>query len=200
MFAWLGLQAVLLVDVATAIVGIGLVALIPVATIVRAGGPNGYFGDLLAGLAYIRGHAVIVRVLLYFAIVFFLMAPPGYLSPLMVVRTFGEEVWRLTVNELAFGLLSIGLGLCGNVFGWSGSSVAYLIVMLVLGGAVAYFSTTAMTLFQEQVEPEMQDGCSAFRASSWPWRCPSGCSRSDPWPMSSASRPSPSWPAWRRFS
>lgn len=74
----------------------------------------------------------------------------------MVVRTFGEEVWRLTVNELAFGLLSIGLGLCGNVFGWSGSFVAYLIVMLVLGGAVAYFSTTAMTLFQEQVEPEMQ--------------------------------------------
>jgi DHA3 family macrolide efflux protein-like MFS transporter len=29
-------------------------------------------------------------------------------------------------------------------------------VMLLLGGAVAYFSTTAMTLFQEQVESDMQ--------------------------------------------
>lgn len=187
LFAWLGLQAVLLVDVGTAIVGIGLVALIPVATIVRTGTQEGYFGDLLAGLRYIRGHAVIRRVLLYFAIVFVLMAPPGYLSPLLVVRTFGEEVWRLTFNELAFGMgmliggaaisvwggwrdrmrmleatsysfgaLSIGLGLCGNVFGWSGNFIAYLLLMLVLGGAVAYFSTTAMTLFQEQVEPDMQ--------------------------------------------
>jgi DHA3 family macrolide efflux protein-like MFS transporter len=187
LFAWLGLQAVLLVDVATAIVGIALVALIPVATIVRSDRVAGYFGDLRAGLVYVRRHAVIRRVLLYFAIVFFLMAPPGYLSPLMVVRTFGEQVWRLTANELAFGLgmliggaaisvwggwrdrirmlqttsyafgvLSVGLGLCGSVFGWSGSFVAYLMVMLLLGGAVAYFSTTVMTLFQEQVEPDMQ--------------------------------------------
>jgi DHA3 family macrolide efflux protein-like MFS transporter len=187
LFAWLGLQAVLLVDVVTAMIGIGLVALIPVATIVRTDQMAGYFGDLRAGFVYVRHHAVVLRVLLYFALVFFLMAPPGYLSPLMVVRTFGEEVWRLTLNELAFGvgmllggaaisawggwrdrmqvlqatslsfgLLSIGLGLCGRVLGWPGSFVAYLIVMLLLGGAVAFFSTTAMTLFQEQVEPDMQ--------------------------------------------
>ncbi len=187
LFAWLGLQAVLLVDVATAAVGITLVALIPVATLVRQGGRGGYFGDLRAGLSYVRHHAVILRVLLFFAIVMLLMAPPGYLSPLMVVRTFGEEVWRLTVNELAFGVgmllgglaisawgglkdrmtmlkltsfafgvLSIGLGLTGSIFGWSGSFVAYLLVMFVLGGAVSFFTTTAMTLFQEQVEPTMQ--------------------------------------------
>ncbi len=187
LFAWLGLQAVLIVDVATAIIGIGLVALIPVATVLRTTVSTGYFGDLRAGLAYVRDHRVIRVVLIYFAIVMVLMAPPGYLSPLMVVRTFGEEVWKLTVNELAFGvgmlaggaviaawggwrdrmrmlratsfafgLLSIALGLSGSIFGWSGSFAAYLAFMLVLGGAVSFFSTTSMTLFQEQVEGEMQ--------------------------------------------
>jgi DHA3 family macrolide efflux protein-like MFS transporter len=62
----------------------------------------------------------------------------------------------LQATSLSFGLLSIGLGLCGRVLGWPGSFVAYLIVMLLLGGSVAFFSTTAMTLFQEQVEPDMQ--------------------------------------------
>jgi DHA3 family macrolide efflux protein-like MFS transporter len=187
LFAWLGLQAVLMVDVGTAAIGIGLVALIPVATIVRSDRADGYLDDMRAGFAYVRHHAVILRVLLYFALVFFLMAPPGYLSPLMVVRTFGEEVWKLTVNELAFGvgmmlggalisawggwrdrmrmllassyafgLLSIALGLSGSVLGWSGVFALYLAFMLLLGGAVALFSTTAMTLFQEQVEPAMQ--------------------------------------------
>jgi DHA3 family macrolide efflux protein-like MFS transporter len=187
LFAWLGLQAVLLVDVGTAIIGIGLVALIPVARVLRTAAPASYFGDLKAGLAYVRSHRVILRVLVYFALVMILMAPPGYLSPLMVVRTFGEEVWKLTVNELAFGvgmlvggaliaawggwrdrmrmlratslafgLLSVGLGLSGSVFGWSGSFAVYLTIMLVLGGAVSFFSTTTVTLFQEQVEGEMQ--------------------------------------------
>lgn len=187
LYAWLGLQAVLFVDVGTAVIGIALVALIPVTKVVRSDVVLGYFDDLRAGLSYVRSHAVILRVLIYFAIVIVLMAPPGYLSPLMVVRTFGEEVWKLTVNELAFGvgmlvggaaiaawggwrdrmrmlqatsfafgLLSIGLGLSGSVFGWSGSFAIYLTFMLILGGAVAFYSTTAMTLFQEQVEGEMQ--------------------------------------------
>lgn len=187
LFAWLGLQAVLIVDVVTAVVGIALVALIPVATLVAASDRGGYFDDLRAGLRYVRGHAVILRVLVFFALVMLLMAPPGYLSPLMVVRTFGDEVWKLTVNELAFGVgmmiggfaiaawgglndrmrmmvatslsfgvLSIGLGLSGSIFGWSGSFAVYLVIMFVLGAAVSLFSTTAMTLFQEQVEPTMQ--------------------------------------------
>lgn len=187
LFAWLGLQAVLVVDVATAAVGIALVALIPVATLVASSERGGYFDDLRDGIRYIRRHAIILRVLVFFALVMLLMAPPGYLSPLMVVRTFGDEVWKLTVNELAFGVgmmiggiaisawgglrdrmrmmaatslsfgaLSIGLGLSGNVFGWSGSFVVYLLIMFVLGAAVSFFSTTAMTLLQEQVEPTMQ--------------------------------------------
>ena len=187
LFAAFGLQAVLFVDVVTAVIGIALVGIIPVAKIVRSTEPASYFGDLADGLRYIRSHKIILRVLIFFSIVFFLAAPPGYLSPLMVVRTFGDEVWKLTINEIAFGVgmlgggaliavwggwrdrmrmliatsfafgvLTIAMALSGNIFGWPGNFPVYLFFMLLIGIAVAYYSTTGMTLFQEQVEMEMQ--------------------------------------------
>lgn len=187
LFAGFGLHAVLFVDVATAVVGIALVGIIPVTKILRTDAPASYFGDLTAGLRYIRTHKVILRTLIFFAIVFVLAAPPGYLSPLMVVRTFGDEVWKLTINEIvfgvgmlgggaliavwggwrdrmkmlittsfAFGALSIAMGVSGDFGFWSGSFPLYLFFMLLIGIAVAYYSTTGMTLFQEQVEMEMQ--------------------------------------------
>ena len=187
LFAAFGLQAVLFVDVATAVIGIVLVGIIPVTKIARTTEQAGYFGDLIEGLRYIRSHKVILRVLVFFAIVFFLAAPPGYLSPLLVVRTFGDEVWKLTVNEIAFGVgmlgggaaiaawggwrdrmrmliatsfafgaLTIATALSGNIFGSPGNFPVYLFFMMFIGVAVAYYSTTGMTLFQEQVEMEMQ--------------------------------------------
>jgi DHA3 family macrolide efflux protein-like MFS transporter len=187
LFALMGLQAVLVVDVITAVIGISLVAVIPVARIVRSDVTSTYLADLRAGLSYTRSHAVVRRVLVFFAIVFVLMAPAGYLTPLLVVRTFGDDVWRLTVNELAFGMgmlvggilisawggfrdrmrmlvvtsfafgiLSVGMGLSGDVLGLPGSFAVFLGFMLLTGVGVSWFSTTATTLLQEQVEPEVQ--------------------------------------------
>jgi DHA3 family macrolide efflux protein-like MFS transporter len=96
-------------------------------------------------------------------------------------------VWRLTANELAFGIgmlaggaaiaawgglrdrmrmliitgfvfggLSVAAGLCGDILGMSGTFWAFLGVMVLFGLGVAAYMTTATTLFQEQVEPEMQ--------------------------------------------
>ena len=155
--------------------------------IVRSDAATTYFADLREGLSYVRHNAVVLRVLVFFAIVFVLMAPPGYLTPLMVVRTFGEDVWRLTVNELAFGvgmlaggavlsawggfhdrmrmlvatsfafgILSVGLGVSGDFLGLPGSFAVFLGFMLLIGVGVAFFSTTATTLLQEQVDAEVQ--------------------------------------------
>jgi DHA3 family macrolide efflux protein-like MFS transporter len=187
LFAAFGLQAVLFVDVVTAVIGISLVALIPVRTIVSNAQDSGYVENLRDGLRYVRSHRVILRVLLFFAVVFVLCAPPGYLTPLMVVRTFGDEVWRLTANELAFGIgmlaggaiiaawgglrdrmrmliwtgllfgvLAVAAGLCGDILGLPGTFWGFLGVMVLFGVAVSAYMTTAMTLFQEQVEPEFQ--------------------------------------------
>lgn len=105
----------------------------------------------------------------------------------MVVRTFGEDVWRLTANEvafgvgmlaggalisawggfrdrmrmlvatsLAFGILSVCMGLSGDILGLPGSFAVFLGFMLLTGVGVSWFSTTATTLLQEQVDPEVQ--------------------------------------------
>lgn len=181
-YASADIVAVFFVDVVTAVIGIGMLLLVPVATIVRtqADGPTSYFGDLVGGLRYIAGHAFVRWVLVLFAVVFVLIVAPSYLTPLMVARTFGPEVWKLTANELAFsiGMLlggaavaiwaakrsRIGL-IIGSTLAFGGISIGlgvstnlwvFLGFMFLLGLAVPFFSTPSTTVLQETVEPEMQ--------------------------------------------
>jgi DHA3 family macrolide efflux protein-like MFS transporter len=152
-----------------------------VAKIVRSSAePTGYFTDLVAGYRYVVGHPLIRWLLGLYAVVMVLAAAPSFLTPLMVARTFGEEVWKLTVLELsfsigmmlagatigawgkrfsrmtliisgsiAFGVLSIGMGLSTNLWVFFG-------FMFLTGVAVPAFSTPSMTVLQETVEPERQ--------------------------------------------
>lgn len=182
LYASWDIVAIFFVDVATAVVGIALLLTIRVPRLVRsdAGAPVGYFDDLAAGFRYVAHHAFVRWVLGLFAVVFVLIVAPSYLTPLMVVRTFGDEVWKLTVNEIAF---SVGMMLGGGaVAAWGGNanrmalllrstlvfgvlSVAmglstnmwvFFSLMFALGLAVPFFSTPSTTVLQETVEPEMQ--------------------------------------------
>jgi DHA3 family macrolide efflux protein-like MFS transporter len=78
---------------------------------------TGYLDDLKAGLVYIRHNQAIKTLFIFFAFVFFLVAPIAFLSPLLVARSFGEEVWRLTANEITFFLGSILGGIIMTVWG-----------------------------------------------------------------------------------
>lgn len=180
LYASFELGSVLLVDVVTAVVGIGMLALIPVPRLVRDGAPVGYLDDLRIGLRYVRGHPVVRRVLLFFALVFVLVVPASYLTPLMVVRSFDGGVWNLTALEVAF---SIGMILGGVVLAWwggfadriamlAGASIVFgtltvglglapvlwvfLAMMFLCGVCLPFFWTTSQTLLQETVEPELQ--------------------------------------------
>lgn len=181
LYATLPLAAVLAVDVVTAAIGISLVALIPVTMVVRSSeAPSGYFTDLIAGLRYVVTHPLIRWLLGLYAVVMVLAAAPSFLTPLMVARTFGEEVWKLTVLELSF---SIGMMLAGATIGiWGkrfsrmsliiGASIAFGALsigmglstnlwvffgfMFLTGVAVPAFSTPSMTVLQETVEPDRQ--------------------------------------------
>jgi DHA3 family macrolide efflux protein-like MFS transporter len=181
----LALVPVFFIDVTTAVIGVGLLATIPVPTIRAAGGARvGYLTDLVEGLRYVAGHGVVRWLLVVYAIVFLLTVAPSSLTPLMVVRSFpaGEQgdVVNLAILEmafsvgmvaggivvallaakwdrigliagssLAFGVLSIALGLAPTVWVFFG-------VMLLIGLVVPFFSTPSMTLLQETVEPERQ--------------------------------------------
>lgn len=179
-YASMSIVAVFYIDVVTAVIGIGLLLLVTVPRLVRSEEKLSYFGDLVGGVKYIVTHAFVRWVLVLYAVVFVLIVAPSFLTPLMIVRTFGEEVWKLTVNELAF---SIGMVLGGAaIAAWAGkwnrvrmiliSTLVFGVIsiglglstnlwvffafMFLLGLSVPAFSTPSFTVLQETVEPEMQ--------------------------------------------
>ncbi|GAB2842382.1 MFS transporter [Microbacterium insulae] len=173
------------IDVVTAVIGIGILAFIPVRAVRRAADVDtGYFADLVNGVRYIVHHAFVRWLLIVFAIIFLLTVAPSNLTPLMLVRTFpaGEtqDVVNLAVLEIAF---SVGMTLGGIVvasffakrsrigmivvsslvfgalsigLGLSANIWVFFGFMFLVGLAVPFFSTPSMTLLQETVEPERQ--------------------------------------------
>ena len=178
-YATMSIVAIFWVDVVTAAIGIGLLLLIAVPT-VRTVVDTGYFTDLAKGVRYTFTHAFVRWLLVLFAVVFILTVAPSMLTPLMVVRSFGDEVWLLTVNELAFSVGMLAGGLLVAVWGGFRNKVVTVLVasvvfgaltlalglstnmwvffgfMLLVGVAVPFFSTPSTTLLQERVEPEYQ--------------------------------------------
>lgn len=143
-YALASLVSIFFVDVITAAIGIGLLALVPVSKVVRTGAATSYFGDLVEGVRYVATHAFVRWLLVLFAVVFLLTVAPSYLTPLMLVRNFGEvdlfgfdEVAKLTVLELAF---SVGMMLGGIVIAaWGGTKnkVTMIVVSSVLFGLLS---------------------------------------------------------------
>lgn len=182
LYSTMSIVSIFFVDVATAVIGLTLLALVPVPTIARAASSEkpSYFADLKDGISYIFSHELVRWVMAIFAVVFLLTVAPSNLSPLMLVRNFGEEVWMLTVLEIAFGVgmilggivmatfgakvnrvsmligTSIGFGVLTVILGLSPNLIFFYAVFFVIGLAVPAFSTSAMTLLQETVEPERQ--------------------------------------------
>jgi MFS transporter, DHA3 family, macrolide efflux protein len=176
--------AVFFIDIVTAAIGIGLLSLLAVPRQVHhevAGGARaGYFDDLVGGLRYATSHAFVRWLLTLYAVVFLLGVGPSYLTPLMIVRTFGTEVWKLTANEIAFSVgmiiggallatwggvknrvamivaATLALGALSVALGLSTHLFVFFGFQLIVGLAVPFFGTTSMTVLQETVEPEMQ--------------------------------------------
>ena len=181
-YATVSLSAILFIDVLTAVIGISMLAAIAVPTLNRVANEKmpSYFTDLRDGFTYIFGNDLVRWIVTIYSIVFLFLVAPSNLFPLLLVRTFDGDVWTLTIFELAFGLgmvaggalvavfaskvdrlgmivgtsiffgvLNVGLGFTTNIFVFFG-------VVFLMGLAVPAFSTSAMTLLQETVEPERQ--------------------------------------------
>lgn len=181
-YAYMSLEAILLIDVVTAAIGLSLLALVAVPTLERAASADkpSYFSDLKEGITYVFTHELVRWVMAIFAIVFLLIVAPSNLSPLMVVRNFGSEVWMLTVLEISFGVgmlfggvlisifaakidrlgaiitTSILFGLVAIGMGFTTNLIVFYSLFFVIGLIVPAFSTSAFTLLQETVEPERQ--------------------------------------------
>ena len=181
-YSTVSLAAILFVDVVTAVIGLSLLATIAVPTLSRAASDEKptYFTDLREGLKYIFSNDLVRWVMVIYSIVFLLVVAPSNLSPLMLVRTFGSDVWLLTILELSFGIgmvaggalmaifgakvdrlgmmvgTSILFGVLAVVMGFTTNLILFYTLFFLIGIAVPAFSTSSMTLLQETVEPERQ--------------------------------------------
>jgi DHA3 family macrolide efflux protein-like MFS transporter len=179
-FGIFGIVPVFFIDVVTAVIGVGFLAFVAVPTLASiASKTTTYREDLVDGMRYIWQHRVVRWLLGVFAIIFLLVVAPSFITPLLVARSFGSEVWMVTVLEIAF---SVGMTLGGVVvatvlakrsriglilfatFGFAVFTIAlglspnlwvFYGFMFGIGLLVPLFSAPFMTLVQETVEPEM---------------------------------------------
>ena len=176
-----GLSATLFLDFATAVTAVVILSFLPiVARIKSADDPDAnVMEELKAGIAYARSHTLIKYLLVFYALFFFLITPAAFLTPLLVERSFGSDVWLLTANEISWsiGCLIGGLavtvtgGFKNRIFTMAISCIAfgvlfaflglasnftlYLAIMLIAGVFMPLFGTAETILIQEQVPDHM---------------------------------------------
>lgn len=137
-----------------------------------------YFVDLKAGIGYIKAHHYLVPFFFFMTFLWVLISPVSFLTPLQTVRDFGDEVWRLSAIEIGFaagmtlgGILIAtwggfknraitmitGIVILGAItagFGITNNFVIYIALMALTGFFIPIFNAPAVTMLQEQVEPE----------------------------------------------
>lgn len=135
-----------------------------------------YFGEIRKGVEYVRRNAYLAKLFLFSIIIYLCVAPVSFLTPLQTVRSYGEEVWRLTGIEVAFSAgmllggvmistignlknrvismaLSLGaLGIFTILLGMGNPFWMYLLTMAMAGLSLPYFNTSAIVLLQENVD------------------------------------------------
>lgn len=179
-FGVFGIVPVFFIDVVTAVIGIVLLSLVVVPTLDKvAEKATSYRADLVEGMRYIWHHRIVRWLLVVFAVIFLLTVAPSFITPLMIARSFGTEVWMVTVLEVAFSVgMLLGGALVATVlakrsrmglilfatFGFAIFTIAlglspnlwvFYGFMFGFGLLVPLFSAPFMTLVQETVEPEM---------------------------------------------
>ncbi len=173
------LEYALMIDVATAIAGVGITVFVRVRPYEKRGQAACAVEELRAGFAYLRRSRFVKRLLIFQITILFLISPSAFLTPLMVSRTFGPEVWRLTASEMTYSLGMVAGGLlitawggfkkrlrttllAGAVYGgiMIGLGMApvfwlYLVFNLCIGVTSPCYNAPITVSIQERVEPEM---------------------------------------------
>lgn len=195
------IEATLLIDVATAVIGIGITATVNIPAHNKAVNyQNPYLTEVKAGILYVKENKLIRHLLLFQIIILFLISPTAFLTPLLINRAFGEEVWRLTLSEMAYSLGMIFGGIL--ITSWGGfknklnttllAGAAYGLLMLgiglspffavyilcntIIGITSPCYNTPLTVTIQEKVAPEMHGRIFSFMQISTSCALPLGMS------------------------
>lgn len=175
------LRETLWIDIATAAVGIGVLACLALPRQQPSAEEQASLAsDLQSGVRYVGSDRFLGKLMLLYGLFILLSVPGGFLASLLVTRVYGGSYLNLTVVELvgfagmaAGGVLAgtwggfrnrgktllAGVAACGLLMVGMGSVrqfIAYLAMVLFLGVAVTLAQTAVTTLVQERAKPAMQ--------------------------------------------
>lgn len=173
---------ILLLDVATAIIGITILCFITIAnqkceTRMHA---TSFLVDMKAGISYAVKEQKVKRLLLTYGAFIFLSVPSSFLTVLMIERTFGDSYVYLTVNEMAgfagmvlggillgtwggfkdrmrtfiYGLL--GFGLLSLILGFTYQFWLFAACMFFMSFFIPVVQSSTTTMLQEHVPEDKQ--------------------------------------------
>lgn len=177
----LGIEFALLTDVLTAMLAVAFMNFLhlPKRGTTELPKNTGAIKDILDGLRYTKSHPFLLRLMVVYAIVFVLITPAAFLTPLYVERTFGPEVWRLTLNEITWtaGMLlggiyvavkgtfknkffvmflcTAGFGVTFGLLGIAPNFTVYLAILVIAGLFMPAYSAADTVLIQENVAEHM---------------------------------------------
>ncbi|MBJ8054088.1 MFS transporter [Bacillus cereus] len=174
------IETTFFIDVITAMIGISMMFIIQVEGHVNAESKQkSNLQGIKEGFAYLKENVFIKRLLVLLIIVMILISPAAFLTPLMVTRSFGAEMWRLTASEMTFsagavvgGILianwggfrnrmyttALACALYGLLMVGLGSApifIMYLTFNFLIGITMPCFNTPVTVLLQKKVEPSM---------------------------------------------
>lgn len=168
-----------MLDVVTAALAILIVSFIKVEKIQNTEASTSVLKDLKKGIDYTFQHPLLRGILFCYGFSFFLITPAAVLTPLMVERSYGNEVWRLTANELVWtvgsliggifvslygefknkfktiALCLVAFGITLSFLGIAGNFILYLLIMGIAGFFMPMIATAGTVLIQEITEPSM---------------------------------------------
>lgn len=175
------IHTILLIDVVTAIIGFSILALlkIPGYQAVERTQKTSVFTEMKEGLQFAWDHRFLRQLFTTYGLFILLSVPSGFLTILMIERTFGENVMFLTINDtvwfagsvlgglllgitggfknrnltLFFGLLVYGIATFA--LGFANIFWLFAVIMFFVGLTIPATQTSVFTLVQEKVDPSM---------------------------------------------
>ncbi len=168
-----------MLDVITAALAVLIISFIKVEKIERTDNMVSMLTELKQGIDYAFHHPLLRGIIICYAFSFFLITPAAVLTPLLIERSFGNEVWRLTANEIVWTIGSliggvfvsvygdfkdkvrtiaiclVAFGVTFGLLGAVGNFIVYLIIMGTAGFFMPVIATTETVFIQENTQPTM---------------------------------------------
>lgn len=174
-----GIVGAFFVDVVTAVLAIFVMSFIRVPAAEKPKEQGSVWDELKTGVRYTFNHRQLRRIVIFYSISFFLFTPAAVLNPLMVERSYGSEIWRLTANEVIWTVGSllggvfvalrgefknktrtvaiclVGFGVTFGLMGISRDFIIYLIFMGLAGCFMPVIATAMTVHIQQLTAPEV---------------------------------------------